>query len=102
MSFKKEMNEFLKTKFTKGNWEVWKSPRGIVEVLGGEEKKEIVALVGKNENNANLISAAPLLFEALQTWEAANALGDNELLLEARRLRSIALDKSVGEFKSSP
>lgn len=48
-----------------------------------------------NVETAKLIAAAPEMFEALIQWQAANALGNAELLHDARILREIAIKKAT-------
>jgi hypothetical protein len=46
-----------------------------------------------DEANARLIAAAPELLEALKKWQSANALGDAQILSEARIARDLAIAK---------
>jgi len=46
--------------------------------------------------NAHLIAAAPELLEACKKWQAANVLGDAQLLADARIARDLAIAKAEG------
>lgn len=86
----------MEFKGTKGEWRIF---RHLAEVWVGTGSMNVCKLHFENhkEEDARLISAAPDMLEALQTWEAANALGDDELLVKARTLRSMAIEKALAE-----
>jgi len=95
-------------KFTPGPWEfdgmayIFKTPIGDGEMVaqirgwGWLQKKGEEAGIAEQNANARLIAAAPDMYEALKIWQAANALGDNQLLVDARIKRDIAIAKAEG------
>lgn len=60
------------------------------DLLNSEDTDEITS-----EANAKLMAAAPEMLEALQGWQTANALGDAEILSQARISRDIAIRKAT-------
>jgi hypothetical protein len=96
----------METKHTKGEWVIknqiaeydgysnmWyvaiclESDR-ILQRIYGATKSEA-------EANAKLMAAAPIMLKALLEWQAANALGDAEMLSQARITRDIAIRKAT-------
>lgn len=88
----------MKTKFTKGDgWvscgyrvdvDIADGLSGICEMSDWMPKEEM-------EANAKLIAAAPLMLQALLEWKEANALGNAEMLSQARITRDIAIKKAT-------
>ena len=93
----------METKFTEGNWIVKQNQEfpTLHEIWSGENRGEVPTFIAKtcyaprSEANANLISAAPDLFEACE--RALQVLNDENIWGQSRLLIVAAMRKAIGK-----